>query len=37
MDLDRGHIGRVKESNEQLLLKDALRRNEKLMALVRKQ
>lgn len=37
MDLDRGHIGRIKDSSEQLLLKDALRRNERLMTLARKQ
>lgn len=37
MDLDRGHIGRIKDSSEQLLLRDALRRNERLMALARKQ
>jgi hypothetical protein len=37
MDLDRGHFIRIKDTSEQILLKDALRRNERLLALARKQ
>jgi hypothetical protein len=36
LELDKLHLLRIKDSNENILLKDALRRNEKITAVMRK-